>query len=172
MKKRKIWALLLIVFAVLMGGCFNDEETKTEPVALKEQTFTVYRATEPFLTAEKITIEDNGKSPAENALKSLVETKAADDKMAASFPDGTKVLAVEVKEDTAYANFSKELLNIGGGSMHEIMLTGAIVNTLTEFPEIKQVQIMVDGKKIETLNGHLDLTDPLLRDESLLPKKK
>ena len=63
---------------------------------------------------------------------------------------------------------TKIIKKLGGGSYNELMVTGAIVNTLTEFPEIKKVQILVEGKKVVSLNGHMDLTDPLVRDTSLL----
>lgn len=51
-----------------------------------------------------------------------------------------------------------------------MMLCYAITNTLTEFPEIKKVQILVEGKKVITLSGHMDLEDPLTRNKSLLTK--
>ena len=49
-----------------------------------------------------------------------------------------------------------------------MMLTYAIVNTLTEFPEIKRVQILVEGKPVTSISGHMDLTEPLTRNETLL----
>ncbi|MBO5652568.1 MAG: GerMN domain-containing protein, partial [Selenomonas sp.] len=48
------------------------------------------------------------------------------------------------------------------------MLVGSIVNTLTEFSEIKRVQLLVEGKKIESISGHLDLTKPVERMENLI----
>lgn len=47
------------------------------------------------------------------------------------------------------------------------MLVGSIVDTLTEFPEVKRVQILIDGKAIESLSGHMDLTQPLARMKQL-----
>ena len=48
------------------------------------------------------------------------------------------------------------------------MLIGSIVNTLTDFPEVKKVQILIDGASVETLSGHLDLSEPLPRMTELL----
>ena len=45
---------------------------------------------------------------------------------------------------------------------------GSIVNTLTEFEEIKKVQLLVEGKKIESISGHLDLTKPVERMDSII----
>ena len=84
-------------------------------------------------------------------------------------PIGTKVLSLKIdKNGTAYADFSKELAKKGQGSYSEMMLCYAITNTLTEFKEIKRVQILVEGKKVITLSGHMDVEDPLERNKTLL----
>ena len=84
-------------------------------------------------------------------------------------PIGTKVLGLKIDEQgTAYANFSKELCTHGQGSYGEMMLCYAITNTLTEFPEIKRVQILIEGKKVTTISGHMDLEEPLLRNKDFL----
>jgi hypothetical protein len=63
----------------------------------------------------------------------------------------------------ASVNFSKELsLNHPGGSAAELNTVYSIVNTLTfNFPVINQVQILIDGKKMKTLKGHIDISSPL-----------
>ena len=48
------------------------------------------------------------------------------------------------------------------------MLVGSIVDTLTEFPEVQNVQILIDGAKVETLSGHMDLSEPLARMSELV----
>ena len=84
-------------------------------------------------------------------------------------PIGTKVLSLKLdKNGTAYADLSKELAKKGQGSYGEMMLCYAITNTLTEFKEIKRVQILVEGKKVITLSGHMDVEDPLERNKTLL----
>lgn len=84
-------------------------------------------------------------------------------------PIGTKVLGLKIDEQgTAYANFSKELCKHGQGSYGEMMLCYAITNTLTEFPEIKRVQILIEGKKVTSISGHMDLEEPLIRNKDFL----
>ena len=42
------------------------------------------------------------------------------------------------------------------------MLTvSAIVQTLAQFSSVKEVQILVDGKIIETLGGKVDISKPI-----------
>ncbi|MCI6284550.1 GerMN domain-containing protein [Selenomonas sp.] len=87
----------------------------------------------------------------------------------AIFPKKAKLLSVTLKNGTAVVNFSKELqTNFVGGSTGEEMLVGSIVNTLTEFSEVKNVHILIDGKNIETLSGHMDLSVPISRMTNVL----
>ena len=61
--------------------------------------------------------------------------------------------------------------NFNGGSTGEIFLVGSIVNTLTEFPQVTSVVFMVDGKPIDTIAGHMDLTEPVKRMDNIINKK-
>lgn len=177
---KKLIVLLLMLCSLLsVAGCDTISEGsngKQQPaqVETKKISFVVYRPTadgSEKLLPEKITVEDDGKGLPENALRALIERKPQSDKTADIVPKGTKVLGLKIASDgTAYADFSKEIAKRDQGSYNEFMLTGAIVNTLTEFPEIKQVQILVEGEKVITLGGHMDLEDPLKRNKTLLQK--
>ena len=46
----------------------------------------------------------------------------------------------------------------------ESLLLDSIVYTLTEFDTIDQVQILVEGKVIESIGGHVLSNRPLRRD--------
>ena len=174
---KKFALLIMFICALLVSGCdigFNGSDNKDpKPVTdvKKDQSFVVYRAsadgTEKLLP-EKITVQDNGKSIEYNALVALCTTKPQDAKMDDIFPVGTKVLKLEVKDGIAYADFSKEIKNASKGSYNEMLICYAIVNTLTEFKHIQKVQILVEGKKCITLNGHMDIEDPLKRNATLL----
>ncbi len=84
-------------------------------------------------------------------------------------PKQTKVNGVTVKNGTAKVDFSADLQKyFVGGSTGEEMLVGSVVNTLTEFPEITAVEFYSDGKKIETIAGHSDLSVPTKRMDELL----
>lgn len=81
-------------------------------------------------------------------------------------PRGTRVLSVSVddSQQTAYVNFSEELVkNHPGGSYGEGVTIHAVVQTLTGIPGIRRVQILVEGKPVETLAGHIAIDRPLER---------
>lgn len=89
--------------------------------------------------------------------------------LTAIFPKGVKVLGVKVEGNLATVDFSKELTHkFVGGSTGEQMLVSALVNTMTEFPEIERVLITVEGERIETIAGHLDTSEPFARPTGLV----
>lgn len=74
-------------------------------------------------------------------------------------PPSTRVLSARINGSTAIIDFNKEFLyNTHGSTGYELQL-GQIVYTATEFPIIKEVQILIEGKKIEYLSGR-----PLTRE--------
>ncbi len=49
-----------------------------------------------------------------------------------------------------------------GGALDEMFTVYTIVNVLTvNLPAIQRVQILIDGKEVDTLAGHVDLRHPL-----------
>ena len=120
------------------------------------------------LIAVKRTIRTDKNDKYTAAMESLMEgTKEKG--QTAIIPKQAKLKSVKVKGDTAYVDFTQALVkNFVGGSTGEEMLVGSVVDTLTEFPEIKKVQILVEGNKVESLSGHLDLTTPLSRMGNLI----
>jgi len=72
-----------------------------------------------------------------------------------------------ISDGIAYIDLSSELRDDHpGGSTGELLTVYSLVLTLTSFPEINKVQILIDGDSSETLVGHIDISTPLERDES------
>ena len=90
----------------------------------------------------------------------------------AVLPPATRVKSVSVHDRIAQVDFSDEIVKQSpGGSSREILAVGAIVNTLTEFAAVERVQILVDGKKVNTLFGHVDVSEPLGRSAAIIKEK-
>ena len=86
-------------------------------------------------------------------------------------PLGVKLNSLTIRNHIAYADFNSKLIeNNPGGSSQELLLVAAIVNTLTEFPSIEQVQILIDSKVHATLSGHVDISEPLSRSENIIKR--
>ena len=69
-------------------------------------------------------------------------------------------------EGTASLDFSKGLLaDHPGGSMPELLTVYGLADTLAEnFPYVRQVRILVDGKPVPSIKGHVDLRRPVQAD--------
>ncbi|MBI3399043.1 MAG: GerMN domain-containing protein [Deltaproteobacteria bacterium] len=91
-------------------------------------------------------------------------------KLTDTIPAGTKLLTVEVKEGIVYLNFNKEISqNHPGGSSAELQTIYSLINTATlNFPEVKKVQLLIEGKKLKTLAGHIDISFPLGPNKDLI----
>jgi spore germination protein GerM len=48
------------------------------------------------------------------------------------------------------------------------MTVYSIVNTLTEFACVKRVRLLVEGKPIQSIAGHIDIDEPLVRNLSIV----
>lgn len=79
-------------------------------------------------------------------------------------------LYIVPEENCAYLDFNKAFqTNHPGGSAGELLTIYSLVNTLIDNLEgIKRVQILVEGKTIETLAGHIDTTKPFPRNSTIV----
>lgn len=92
---------------------------------------------------------------------------AAPASLASAIPQGTTVRGVFLTDDgVAFVDLSPEAAaNHPGGSTAETLTIYAIVNALTvSLPSVRAVQILVDGREVETLAGHVDLRHPLAKN--------
>ncbi len=82
-------------------------------------------------------------------------------------PPGTRLLALYLLErGDAIVDLSEEVVfGHSGGSLEELFTVYAIVNALTtNLPAITAVQILINGREVDTLVGHVDLQRPLERN--------
>ncbi|HHV62173.1 MAG TPA: GerMN domain-containing protein [Firmicutes bacterium] len=149
-----------------------DERLKSLAAKKVVLYFAQSTPTEFYLGTETRDIEGMGAGLpviARRALEELVRGPSPRSKLERLLPSETRVLGVSIKDHTAYADFSREIqTRFPGGSRTEELMVYSIVNTLTQFPEIKSVQILVEGKKIDTIGGHIGIMQPLTRDERLV----
>lgn len=189
---KSMLALFMLLMLLLAVGCGADDKSKgadtsaaDKPAATdKKDAGTKNGAAKQ---AEKIGIKVY--YPDDNGMKLVAETRTVETTQDGKYkvameslllgtkakgvvtiiPKKAKLKSVAVKDGIATVDFSEDLVkNFAGGSTGEEMLVGSIVNTLTEFPEVKSVQILLEGKKVDSLAGHLDTSKPLKRMTELL----
>ncbi|WP_406677358.1 GerMN domain-containing protein [Neomoorella carbonis] len=80
---------------------------------------------------------------------------------------GTRLLDLKIEQGLATVNLSREVTGYGGGSAAETALLNSLLFTLTQFPEIDRVQLLIEGQKREYLPEGSVIDNPLSRPEQL-----
>ena len=87
--------------------------------------------------------------------------------LVSAVPAGTVLRDVFITErGDAFVDLSGDVVaRHPGGSLDEIFTVYSLVNALTvNLPAITRVQILIDGKEVDTLAGHVDLRHPLSKN--------
>lgn len=177
------WILLAATF--LVTGCARDAAPPLSPENLEEEgqgleresssdnKVVLYFLSEDtnMLAGEERAINAGDKDFQIAVLEALIKGPQ-NPSLGTTIPPDVQVLGVTVEEKgTVVVDFSRELLTSHwGGSMGEIMTVYSVVNTLSSLPGIEQVKFLVEGEEIETLTGHLDISEPVEPDWELVQK--
>jgi spore germination protein GerM len=108
--------------------------------------------------------------------RALVEAQLAakpPEPLVSAVPEGTTLRGLYVSEkNEAFVDLDKTVRDKHpGGSMNELITVYTIVNAITtNLPDIQSVQLMIDGREVDTLAGHVDLRKPLRKNELLIAK--
>ncbi len=101
-------------------------------------------------------------SQAKHIIYELIKGPKGD--LGPTIPRGARLRELSLGQGgTVHVDFTRELAaNHPGGSSAELHTIYSIVNSLVlNFPEIKRVQILIEGKEIkQTLAGHIDARRP------------
>lgn len=108
-----------------------------------------------------------GENAAEQA-KAIIHAQIAPvaEPFVSAIPPGTTLRALFITEGgEAYVDLSRELVEAHpGGSTNELLTIRTLVDALTaNLPAITAVQLLVDGKELDTLAGHVDVRRPFTR---------
>lgn len=175
---RWIAAMLLLGGMTFLGGCgtqnttVNPEspqasvgaDTKTGKKETQASARTLYRVGKNGkLQAQTVKLSGSQDKLPLLVLKELVEKRPQGD---TTFPKGTKVNKVTVKDKVATVDFSREF-QTRRGDHDTLLMLYAVVDTLTEFPEIQCVKFTVKGKPVTVLGGQ-DLSALLKRDKKYI----
>ena len=81
-------------------------------------------------------------------LNELLRFKGSDN-LVSPIPGGLTVKGLRIEDGSAMLNLDKSAVtHIMQGTLDEQLVLDAMVHTLLEFSEIRQVQILVDGREI------------------------
>jgi germination protein M len=192
-RKRALMAAAIAVAAVALGwGLMTglsrilESSAPPEPIdAPAQQTAPAPTAAVPRIKATLFfaSAEGIGLVPVEQEIplaqgtlaqaRALIEAQLAatpPDSLISTIPQGTKLLGVYVSErNEAFVDLDSTVrTKHPGGSMNELYTVYTIVNALTtNLQDVHNVQLLIDGREVDTLAGHVDLRHPLRKNENL-----
>ena len=139
----------------------------------KEQVRLYFADTnERFLVAEKryITKEKAITDRARELLGALIEGPHTG--LVRTLPEGVEIKDIKVLKGTAYLDFSKKLRDLHpGGSASELMTIYSLTNTLVaNIKDITSIKILMEGKELKTIKGHIDTRYPFPINRELIVK--
>lgn len=87
---------------------------------------------------------------------------SGDDQLVPLWSDSIKLTSVKFEQGALTLDIVKpNEANLGsGGEMYAIE---ALRSTFFQFDEVKSIELLVEGKKVESLMGHVDLEHPMTR---------
>ncbi|OAT86709.1 Gmad2 immunoglobulin-like domain-containing protein [Desulfotomaculum copahuensis] len=177
--------LFLLVASVVLAGCgqtarpggqkppvgqspAGQNTAQQQPLALPVY-YLKSADGEEYLVREIHYVSNTG-DPVTAALEKLIAGRPVTPGAARVLPPDTKILGVKISNGLATVNFSPEVLKANVGAEGEALGIQSIVDTLTEFPEIKAVSFEVNGKVDQRTKdwwGHVGLYEqPFHRDVS------
>ncbi len=103
----------------------------------------------------------------ESILEELINGPVGD--LAPVLPQTGMFNSVVLEGTMARVDFAQELLDaLPAGSSSELMAAYGVVNSLAfNYPQVQTVLFTVDGRPMESLKGHLDMSRPIAPDFSL-----
>jgi len=112
-----------------------------------------------FLRGEKLGVAErrvkHTTMPATASLKALLAgpgTAEQEAGLGTAIPAGTRLLGLSIADGTARVDLSNEFA-AGGGSLSMSARIAQVVYTLTRFPSVRRVEVLLDGEPVETLGG-------------------
>jgi len=151
--------LLVLFFVILFNALFppvDMEALKKKEKRIAEIFFSDHQ--ERFLVIEKRYIyrEEDTAAQAKEVVKALLDGSKTGN--VNTFPAHVVLRDLKLDKDgVAEVNFSADLIKLHpGGSTAEMATIYSLTNTLTaNVPAIKAVKIIVEGKELQSIKGHI-----------------
>ncbi len=167
---------MILAAVIFAAGCSSRQKTANEANVLgslqnehpPRRQVIVYFADAHDEKLVPETREIRNEALATAVIESLIQGPKQEEHLP-TIPPGTRLLNLNVQSGTALVNFSNEVTKgHRRGTADELLTVYSVVNSLTEVERIKRVRFLVDGHPVDTLNGGVDLSEPLVRESRLI----
>ncbi len=171
-----VFIVLVIFFVTLFSALFPPVDM--EAMGRKDKYVVNLYFSDPqerFLKAERRYVfrERTPDAQAKEIVRALLEGSKTN--LVNTFPQDVKVKEVVIDPmGVASVDFNKNLIKFHpGGATSEMATIYSLTNTLTQnIPEIKKVKILVDGKPIKCIKGHISVASAFAPDPELIVSEK
>ena len=168
--------LLVLFFMILINAFFPEPDA--DPLKMKEKQVSIIWFSdqqELLLVGEERYIfkENDPASQAKEVIRALLD--GSKKRNVNTFPVGVGLQDVKIDDaGIAYVNFTESLTKLHpGGSSAEMASINSLTNSLTQnVPEIKKVKILVDGKELISIKGHISTSKAFRPDPGILAPMK
>lgn len=176
--------LILLGLAVVYGAFLFGKHTKPAGIPTPEEgtagilSLPQTREVDLYfadLTGQRLSIErrevtgENREDLYERVVEELLRGPV-DETRLRTLPETTQVRTIYYQNGTVWVDLDSAVRDEHpGGTWTEVLAVYSIVNTLVEnFPDVEEVQILIEGSESETLAGHVDIRGPLMSRLQLL----
>lgn len=107
-------------------------------------------------------------SPLTDTLNALLDGTTASENAqgyATFIPQGTALINAVIRENTAALNFNENYMFNSYGAEGYLAQIRQIVWTATEFPNVTQVQFLIEGKRVDFLGDNIRIDRPISRKD-------
>lgn len=167
MRRSSFIILLLVLLSGLVWLIFENLQLRGETQRLnrelrrKEEKIAVFfiKATPTNLYLKPVLMPvGRDKEQHLQALKALFAGPPSGSGLNPVFVPETQVLDFKLENGLATVNLNRHATQLNVGAQGEYLAVASIVNTLTKLPDVYRVKILIEGKEVESLAGHVDLT--------------
>jgi len=185
MNRRLSWGLALAALAIVAGWLLfvglprwygpkppaPVAATAAPAEAERKITATLYYVSDDGAELVGVQREVPFGEPAPDQARRIVEAQIAAPAapLVSAVPGGTALRSLYITDKgDAFVDLSGDIrTKHTGGALDELLTVYTLVNVLTvNLPAIQRVQILIDGKEVDTLAGHVDLRRPLAKNLS------
>ncbi|MDH5542882.1 MAG: GerMN domain-containing protein [Nitrospinota bacterium] len=156
---------LLICVSLLQGFALSQDVLPLPHHDSSRRGYYIYLENEGRLVP--VTIKMPWEEFDEEKIKSVLESLiAGEHEYTRTVPKNTKVKRIFIDATLiVYIDFSGEIVKEHpGGVWTETLTVASICRTVFSNFEVRSVKILVEGKEIETIAGHIDLKRPISRE--------
>ncbi|MTV48613.1 hypothetical protein GJ688_06420 [Heliobacillus mobilis] len=173
---RHHWGIAIIALSLMLHGCSLSQPSpptsgESSPIdsnlgvnkasAAAEQTVQVFFPDKEYYRLVPVERAVNGSEEEKiKQLFAMLVEGPKNDQLSRIVPAAVKLNKATIHDRTLELDLSKEITQLNTGSAGESMLVGSIVNSFCTMG-YASIKLTVEGKSVESLAGHVDVSGPL-----------